>query len=136
VFTYSKEDGTKAGAMESQLTDQQKEERRERAMVVQLEISRQIAEAQVGKTMRVLVEKKTNEDELKQANTSSWEHGLIRTGDSERELDHGACFIARGEVDAPDIDGRVLIQGDVPIGQFAEVKIIGHTDYDLIAEPV
>jgi len=136
VFTYSKEDGTKAGAMESQLTDQQKEERRERAMVVQLEISRQIAEAQVGKTMRVLVEKKTNEEELKQANTSSWEHGLIRTGDSDRELDNGACLFARGEVDAPDIDGRVLIRGDVPIGQFAEVKIIGHTDYDLIAEPV
>ena len=136
VFTYSKEDGTKAGAMESQLTDQQKEERRERAMVVQLEISRQIAEAQVGKTMRVLVEKKTNEEELKQANTSSWEHGLIRTGDSDRELGYGACLIARGEVDAPDIDGRVLIRGDVPLGQFAEVKIIGHTDYDLIAEPV
>ena len=136
VFTYSKEDGTKAGAMESQLTDQQKEERRERAMVVQLEISRQIAEAQVGKTMRVLVEKKTNEEELKQANTSSWEHGLIRTGDSDRELGYGASLIARGEVDAPDIDGRVLIRGDVPLGQFAEVKIIGHTDYDLIAEPV
>jgi ribosomal protein S12 methylthiotransferase len=136
VFTYSKEDGTKAGAMESQLTDQQKEERRERAMVVQLEISRQIAEAQVGKTMRVLVEKKTNEEELKQANTSSWEHGLIRTGDSDRELGYGTCLIARGEVDAPDIDGRILIRGDVPLGQFAEVKIIGHTDYDLIAEPV
>ena len=136
VFTYSKEDGTKAGAMESQLTDEQKETRRERAMAVQLEISREIAAAQVGQTKRVLVEKQADEEEIKQANTRSWEHGLIRSGDSDGELDLGICLIARGEVDAPDIDGRILIRGDLPLGQFAEVKITGHTDYDLIAEPV
>ena len=136
VFTYSKEDGTKAGVMESQLTDDQKEERRERAMAVQLEISREIAAEQVGKTIRVLVEKQADEEELKQANTSSWEHGLIRSEDSEEELGLGPCLIARGEVDAPDIDGRILIKGELPLGQFANVKITGHTDYDLIAEPV
>ena len=42
----------------------------------------------------------------------------------------------RGEADAPDIDGRVYIRGKLPIGEFAQVKVIGHTDYDLIAEPV
>ena len=136
VFTYSKEDGTKAGVMESQLTDEQKEGRRERAMAVQLEISREIAAEQVGKTIRVLVEKQAEEEELKQANTSSWEHGLIRSEDSEEELGLGPCLIARGEVDAPDIDGRILIKGELPLGQFANVKITGHTDYDLIAEPV
>ena len=136
VFTYSKEDGTKAGAMESQLTDEQKETRRERAMAVQLEISREIAAAQVGQIKRVLVEKQADEEEIKQANTRSWEHGLIRSGDSDGELGLGTCLIARGEVDAPDIDGRILIRGDLPLGQFAEVKITGHTDYDLIAEPV
>ena len=136
VFTYSKEDGTKAGVMESQLTDEQKEERRERAMAVQLEISREIAAEQVGNTIRVLVEKQADEEELKQANTSSWEHGLIRSEDSEEELGLGPCLIARGEVDAPDIDGRILIKGELPLGQFANVKITGHTDYDLIAEPV
>ena len=136
VFTYSKEDGTKAGVMESQLTDDQKEERRERAMAVQLEISREIAAEQVGKTIRVLVEKQADEEELKQANTSSWEHGLIRSEDSEEELGLGSCLIARGEVDAPDIDGRILIKGELPLGQFADVKITGHTDYDLIAEPL
>jgi ribosomal protein S12 methylthiotransferase len=49
-----------------------------------------------------------------------------------------ACptLIARGEADAPDIDGRVYIRGKLPLGEFARVKIIGHTDYDLIAEPV
>ncbi|MDP6795371.1 MAG: 30S ribosomal protein S12 methylthiotransferase RimO [Verrucomicrobiota bacterium] len=136
VFTYSKEDGTKAGVMASQLTDEQKETRRERAMAVQLEISREIAAAQVGKTMRVLVEKRADEEELKQANTSSWEHGMIRTGDTDVELGIGTCLISRGVADAPDIDGRVLIRGELPLGQFAEVKITGHTDYDLTAEPV
>ena len=75
------------------------------------------------------------EEEVKQANTSSGEHGLIRREDSDEELGRGPCLIARGEVDAPDIDGRVLVRGDLPLGQFAEVKITGHTDYDLIAEP-
>jgi len=28
-----------------------------------------------------------------------------------------------------------LVRGDLPLGQLAEVKITGHTDYDLIAEP-
>jgi hypothetical protein len=27
-------------------------------------------------------------------------------------------------------------KGGVPVGQFAKVKVIGHTDYDLIAEAV
>ena len=43
---------------------------------------------------------------------------------------------ARGEADAPDIDGRIYIRGKLPIGAFAQVKVIGHTDYDLIAKPV
>ena len=46
------------------------------------------------------------------------------------------ALIARGEADAPDIDGRVYLRGKLPIGEFARVRIIGHTDYDLIAEPL
>jgi ribosomal protein S12 methylthiotransferase len=45
-------------------------------------------------------------------------------------------LVARGEADAPDIDGRVYVRGKLPIGEFARVKIVGHTDYDLIAEPL
>ncbi len=44
--------------------------------------------------------------------------------------------VARGEADAPDIDGRVYIPITVPVGEFAEVKITGHEDYDLLALPV
>ena len=42
---------------------------------------------------------------------------------------------ARGEADAPDIDGRIYVRGKLPVGEFARVKVIAHTDYDLIAEP-
>ena len=136
VFTYSKEDGTKAGAMASQLTDNQKEERRERAMALQLDISREIAAAQVGQTKRVLVEKQGETEEIWQTKMCSWEHGHIRSGEGNGPTDLGPCLIARGEADAPDIDGRVLVCGDLPLGQFADVRITGHTDYDLIAEPV
>ena len=136
VFTFSKEDGTKAGMMKSQLTEKQKEHRREKAMATQLQISQEIAASKVGKTLKVLIEKKANEKEINQADLNSWEHGLIRSENSENKIDLGDYLIARGEVDAPDIDGRVLIKGCLPIGEFAHVKIIGHTDYDLIAEPI
>jgi len=72
---------------------------------------------------------------LKGANISSWEHGLIRETDADTAQLKGNYLLARGEADAPDIDGRVYVRGKLPIGQFASVRIVGHTDYDLIAEP-
>jgi ribosomal protein S12 methylthiotransferase len=43
--------------------------------------------------------------------------------------------VARGEADAPDIDGRVYVPRELPVGEFAEVKITGFHDYDLLALP-
>ena len=43
--------------------------------------------------------------------------------------------VARGEADAPDIDGRVYVPRDLPVGEFVEVKITGSHDYDLLALP-
>jgi ribosomal protein S12 methylthiotransferase len=43
--------------------------------------------------------------------------------------------VARGEADAPDIDGRVYVPRDLPVGSFATVTINGHHDYDLLALP-
>jgi ribosomal protein S12 methylthiotransferase len=43
--------------------------------------------------------------------------------------------VARGESDAPDIDGRVYVPRELPVGRFAEVTINGHHDYDLLALP-
>ncbi|MBM3828976.1 MAG: 30S ribosomal protein S12 methylthiotransferase RimO [Verrucomicrobia bacterium] len=135
VFTYSKEDGTIAGKMTSQLSDKVKQYRREQAMAAQHEVARTVAERFGGKTLKVLIEGKASAKELKAAKVASWEHGLIRGADKDLAQLKGRYLVARGEADAPDIDGRVYVRGKLPLGQFARVKIIGHTDYDLMAEP-
>ncbi len=43
--------------------------------------------------------------------------------------------VARGEADAPDIDGRVYVPRELPVGEFVEVAITGFHDYDLLALP-
>jgi ribosomal protein S12 methylthiotransferase len=43
--------------------------------------------------------------------------------------------VARGEADAPDIDGRVYVPRELEVGRFASVTINGHHDYDLLALP-
>ncbi len=136
VFTYSKEDGTRAGAMAGQLSDKVKQRRRELAMAAQHKVARAVSESFVGRTLKVLVEGQANAKQLAAANVSSWEHGLIREAETRNsELGTRNYLIARGEADAPDIDGRVYIRGKLPVSEFAHVKVIGHTDYDLIAEP-
>jgi ribosomal protein S12 methylthiotransferase len=134
VFTYSHEEGTRAGSMSNQVPDEVKQDRRNRAMAEQLKVAQSISQSHVGKDLRVLVEKPATEKELRGADVSSWEHGLIR-GDHDHAALKGKYLIARGPADAPDIDGRVYIRGHkLPLGQFANVRIIGHTNYDLIAK--
>lgn len=137
VFAYSKEDGTRAGAMAGQLTDRVKQKRRELAMAAQHKVAVAVSESFVGREIKVLIEGEADAKQLQSANVSSWEHGLIRENEKSSAQLKGHYFVARGEADAPDIDGRVYIRaakGSLPIGQFATVKIIGHTDYDLIAK--
>jgi ribosomal protein S12 methylthiotransferase len=43
--------------------------------------------------------------------------------------------VARGEADAPDIDGRVYVPRELPVGEFVDVQITGYQDYDLLALP-
>jgi ribosomal protein S12 methylthiotransferase len=147
VFTYSQEDGTLAGKMAGQIPDKIKKRRRELAMAAQRKIARQVSETFVGREIKVLIEGKADAKQLQDANVSSWEHGLLRDKQTLNSQLHVAAkrsgdgsilnyLIARGEADAPDIDGRVYVRGKVPIGEFVRVKIVGHTDYDLIAEPV
>ena len=136
VFTYSREDGTRAAAMAKHVHHRTREKRRRLAMAEQHRIARKLSESRVGTTMKVLVEGAASAKELKQAKISSWEHGLIRETDESVDQLKGRYLVARGEADAPDIDGRVYIRGDAEIGNFAKVRIVGHTDYDLIAEPV
>jgi len=135
IFAYSQEDGTRAGRMAGQIPDEIKKERRDRAMTVQREIAAAISTAQVGRTLKVLVEREANRQELRGARIDSWEHGQLRGQDEHRAQLRGKYLIARAEADAPDIDGRVYVRGQLPLGEFAQVRIVAHTDYDLIAEP-
>ncbi len=140
VFAYSKEDGTRAGAMAGQLSDKVKQKRRELAMHAQHEVAIAVSESFVGREIKVLIEGEANAKQLQSANVSSWEHGLIREPEAQNsKLKIKNYLVGRGEADAPDIDGRVYVRAakkELPVGGFAKVKIIGHTDYDLIAEPV
>ena len=134
VFTYSQEGGTRAGKMAGQIPDRVKKRRRDEAMAAQHEVAVRVAESFVGQTIKVLVEREASAKELKAARVSSWEHGLIRGEDQQMAQLKGRYLVARGEADAPDIDGRVYVRGPLPVGEFARVNVIGHTDYDLIAK--
>jgi ribosomal protein S12 methylthiotransferase len=137
VFSYSQEEGTRAGQMAGQLPDKMKQKRRQLAMAAQHEIAVRVSESFVGREIKVLVEGEANANQLKNAKVSSWEHGLMREPETHNsKLGTRNYLVARGEADAPDIDGRIYVRGKLPIGEFARVKIIGHTDYDLIATPV
>ena len=122
--------------MAGQLSDKVKQKRRELAMAAQHKVAVAVSESFVGRAIKVLVEGEANAKQLQSANVSSWEHGLIREIDQHVGQMKGHYLIARGEADAPDIDGRVYVRGKLPVGKFAQVKVVGHTDYDLIAEPV
>ncbi|MBI4659913.1 MAG: 30S ribosomal protein S12 methylthiotransferase RimO [Verrucomicrobia bacterium] len=136
VFTYSREEGTRAAKMLGQISSRVKEQRRRRAMAAQLEASRKIGQSFLGREIMVLAERTATAAELQIAQVASWEHGLIRTAAGLSPKWKGRFCVARGEADAPDIDGRIYVRGQCPPGEFAKVKIVGHTDYDLIARPL
>jgi ribosomal protein S12 methylthiotransferase len=103
-FTYSYEPGTPSAALPDQLPQEVKEERRERLMALQQPISLARNQAQVGRTLPVLVE------------------------------GHGdGLSVGRSYRDAPEIDGLVLVPGALPIGEIMPVRITGAMDYDLVA---
>jgi len=108
-FAYSAVKGAAANALPDPVPEEVKEERRERFMAVQAQISAARLARRVGTEMTVLV------DEV---------------GDD--------AVIARGPGDAPEIDGVVVIEGrwDLAPGDFVEVRITGSDEHDLRAEPV
>jgi ribosomal protein S12 methylthiotransferase len=103
VFKYSQEEGSKAAKMEGQLSPELKEARLHKAMKLQKRIATEQSIAQIGKTVRALV------DQSK---------------------------VARGHGDAPDIDGRILLSQNAPVGEFINVRITGAQTYDLVGQPV
>ena len=135
VFAYSKEDGTRAGGMRGQISDEVKKQRCDAAMSEQRKVSRMHGKALKGRKLNVLAEKLATKNDLKGVDVRSWEHGLIRESTRKSTKLKGSQYtITRSEADAPDIDGRVYVKGELPLGDFSWVRVIGHTDYDLIAE--
>ncbi|MCS7337595.1 MAG: 30S ribosomal protein S12 methylthiotransferase RimO [Verrucomicrobiae bacterium] len=143
VFTYSREDGTRAASLPGHVPATVKRARADKLMRAQREIARQVAETYVGRVIKVLVEGRAGTQKLPFARAGAWEHGPLRlTGGAKivnRKSEIGNVFLARSEADAPEIDGVVLVRAGktgLQPGRFAWVKIVGHTDYDLLAEPL
>ena len=110
-FAYSAEEGTKAADMPDQVPADVKEKRRDIVMQQQDRISQEWLEAQVGKTVTVLVE--------------SFDK-------------YAECWFGRTAADAPDIDGKVFFTADrrVSSGDLVQVEISDYMDWDLIGECV
>ncbi len=107
-FTFSPEEGTHAVTLGEEVDPEVAQDRLARLMRRQSEISLDLNEARVGSTMRVLVDG-------------------VAEGQSHR-------FDARTEFDAPEVDNSVqIVDGDCEPGAFAQVRIVGATEYDLEA---
>jgi ribosomal protein S12 methylthiotransferase len=107
IFEYSKEEGTPAALLEHQVKPKVQARRRKRALELQQRISLARNEQFVGRELDVLIE---------------------GTGDG--------VSIGRSYRDAPEVDGVVIVQKELPVGEFARVRTTGAMEYDLMAEPV
>ena len=115
AFQYSYELGTPSATLPDHVDDAIKQERYERLMELQSGISLKKNQALVGKTLEILVEG----------------HGA---GEDESGADTGDVIsLGRSYRDAPEIDGYVLIEGELPIGEIVPGRITGATTYDLLA---
>ncbi|MES2657134.1 MAG: 30S ribosomal protein S12 methylthiotransferase RimO [Verrucomicrobiota bacterium] len=100
VFSYSKEEGTRAEKMDGHIHHATRKSRWSRAMAELQKIAGETNQAQVGKAVRVLVE----------------QPGVART-----------------QWDAPEIDGSVMVDEAIPVGEFADITIGDWRGYDLVA---
>jgi len=117
AFKYSYEIGTPSATLADHVPDDVKQERYEALMELQQGISLKKNQALVGKTLDILVEG----------------HGV---GEDEDGNDTGTSVtLGRSYRDAPEIDGYVLVEGELPVGEIVPVRITGATTYDLIATP-
>src|SRR5262249_48099171 len=64
VFSYSQEEGTRAGQMAGQIADKVKQKRRQLAMAAQHKIAVDVSESFVGRELKVLVEGEANAKQL------------------------------------------------------------------------
>lgn len=103
AFTYSYEVGTPSALLPDQVDDDVKEARQQHLMEIQQQISLEINQQFVGQTLDVLVD--------------GYGDGLS---------------VGRSYRDAPEIDGMVIVQGELPVGEMVPVRITDAMAYDLI----
>ncbi len=115
AFQYSYELGTPSAALPNHVDDAIKQERYERLMELQQGISLRKNQALVGKTLDILVEG----------------HG-VGEDDAGADTDR-VISLGRSYRDAPEIDGYVLVEGEMPVGEIVPARITGATTYDLLA---
>jgi ribosomal protein S12 methylthiotransferase len=109
-FTYSHEEKTHAHLLNDDVPEKVKQKRVEEIMNVQQEISFDINQEKLGKTFKVLIDKK--EDDF---------------------------FVGRTEFDSPEVDNEVLIDAKISYaspGTFVNVKIDRAEDFDLYGQIV
>jgi ribosomal protein S12 methylthiotransferase len=107
AFAYSAEDGTPAAGLIGEVSEEVKQQRLDRLMVLQQEMAFANNESAVGRRLDVLID------------AVDREQGLT---------------LARSRFDAPEIDQTVRLEGtEFERGQFAAVVITGTDGYDLTA---
>jgi ribosomal protein S12 methylthiotransferase len=62
------------------------------------------------------------------------EHAAALIGQPRRVLVESPG-IARSEADAPEVDARVYVPADLPVGEFVDTVVLGSREYDLVAGP-
>lgn len=108
VFEFSFELGTTSESLGDPVPKAVKTARKERLMLTQQGISLQKNQALIGKTLDILIEGQ----------------GVVE-GSSEM------ISLGRSYRDAPEIDGMVIVEGDLPDGEISPVTITGAMTYDL-----
>jgi ribosomal protein S12 methylthiotransferase len=109
-FTYSHEENTHAYNLEDDVPQEVKQERANKIMKIQSEISWEQNQKKVGKIYRCVIDRK-----------------------------QGDYFVGRTEIDSPDIDNEVLIEAKkyyLKTGDFANLLIFKATDFDLYGKLV
>jgi ribosomal protein S12 methylthiotransferase len=110
IFTYSHEENTHSHSMADDVSAETKQERADEVMELQQGISLELNQQRIGKTLKVLIDRK-----------------------------EGGHYIGRTEFDSPEVDNEVMINAEADylrIGDFVNVKINAATEFDLTGEVV
>ena len=109
VFKYSKEEGTPASRIKSQVHYKVKQVRYDKIMSLEKQIAKIKLEEKIGNVYEAVI---------------------------DSVEDNGKLVIARSYMDIPNEDGVIFIKsnGKAQVGQFIKVKITDTKDYDLVGE--